>query len=224
MAKLVLFEVNKLLARDMKDVSEYVEEVIRSRYSIIAKVNLDDYEGKTSQEIAEAILSKNGMPQKDINEKMEKYINDLTYSYYNVAGHDRHQLLDGAKEILKDIKGKGALLGIATGEAKGVVDIRLEKTGLNGFFEVGAYANDGRSYDKIINAGMSKARHMGMQYDQVFIISPYPEMISAAKAFGVDAIGVATAKYSKQELASAGADIAVNNLKARNQITGFIFK
>ena len=56
MYKLVLFDVGNILVKDSKDVSEYMSESIRNIYGRVVTVNLNDYSGWTSQEIAQDVL------------------------------------------------------------------------------------------------------------------------------------------------------------------------
>ena len=125
MDKLVLFDVGGTLVKDAKDVSEYVAESIRNIYGTVVDVNLSDYQGMTSQQIAEDVLRRNGMPQEEIEQKLVRYTEDLFYTYYNVAGHDRQVVADGTKEILDEFSKRGALIGIATGEVERIARFRL---------------------------------------------------------------------------------------------------
>ncbi len=214
MDKLVLFDVKDTLTRDTKDISEYVQESIRNIYGILVDVDLSKYEGTTAQETAEAILTENGMPKEEIEGKLVRYTEDLFYSYYNVAGHDRQLAVEGAKELLDEFTKEGALIGMATGEAEKVARFRLEKTGLLAYFKFGAFGNEAKSAEGIVAKAIDKAKTSFSFSGKAVLISCHPNLIRAAKANGVTPVAVASGKSAQDELSGAGAAL-VTDLKNR---------
>ncbi len=223
MDKLVLFDVNETLIRDTKDVSEYVSESIRNIYGTLVDVDLSKYPGMTSQEIAEAVLLENGMPKEEIEQKLVRYTEDLFYSYYNVAGHDRQILLDGAKELLEELFKRGALIGMATGESEKTARFRLEKTGLSNYFKFGAFAKDGKSATEILSKALDRAKNEFAFSGTAAMVCSYPSFISAAKSLGIKSAGLANGKFSEVELKNAGADVLIKSLKDRGKVVKLLF-
>lgn len=219
MDKLVLFDVNNTLTKDTKDISEYVAESIRNIYGTMVEVELQKYEGMTAQETAEAVLLENGMPKDEIGLKLVRYTEDLFYSYYNVAGHDRQLLLDGAKDIVERLSKENVLMGIATGEPEKLARFRLEKVGLNDFFKFGAYGNEGKGADEIVAKAIEKARAGFAFSGKVAVVSCYPNFMSAAKKSGATAIGVKGEKFSADDLSAAGASTVIRSLKEQDSVT-----
>ncbi len=223
MYRLVLFDVVNTLVVDSKDVSEYVSESIRNIYGRIIRADLKRYEGQTSQNIAEDILRHDKMPEDEIKAKLNRYMEDLFYTYYNVAGHDRLVLLDGARDLLGQIWKKDVTIGIATGEAERIVKFRTEKTTIHGFFKTGAYGNDGKEPVDIVNAAVKRARSdLGIQSSEIALVASSPYLIRAAKKAGIAAVGIANAGYPESDLKSAGADLVVKSLKDRGKILSFL--
>lgn len=223
MDKLVLFDINETMVKDTKDVSEYVAESIRNIYGTLVEVDLSKYPGMTSQEIAEAVLLENGMPQEEIDMKLTRYTEDLFYSYYNVAGHDRQVLLDGARELLEELAKKSALIGIATGESEKTVRFRLEKTGLSNYFSFGAFAKDGKSAYDILSKALERARNDFAFSGNAMLICSSPNFIIAAKRLGIKCVGYSGGKFSEEELKNAGADVIIRSLKDRGKVVKLLF-
>ncbi len=224
MDKLVLFDVNNILTKDTKDVSEYVSESIRNIYGILVELNLSKYPGMTSQEIAEAALRETGMPQEEIDEKLVRYTEDLFYSYYNVAGHDRQILLDGAKELLEELQNKEVLIGIATGEAERVAKFRLEKTDLSKYFKFGAFGKDAKDADGIVRIALEKAKNDFTFSGNAIAVCGDPAFLKASKLAGMMSVGVANGKFSAEDLKSAGADAVIKSLREKGKITNLLAK
>ena len=213
MDKLVLFDVNNTLTKDTKDISEYVQESIRNIYGVLVDVNLAKYEGMTAQETAEAVLLENGMQKDEIEQKLVRYTEDLFYSYYNVAGHDRQLALDGAKELLEGLSKEGVLIGIVTGETERVARFRLEKTAMLDYFKFGAFGNEAKSADGIVAKALEKAKIDFSFSGKVVLVSCYPNLVKAAKANGIAAIGIANGKFAPAALSEAGAASVVGDLR-----------
>jgi phosphoglycolate phosphatase-like HAD superfamily hydrolase len=223
MYRLVLFDVVNTLVVDSKDVSEYVSESIRNIYGRIVQADLKRYEGQSSQNIAEDILRHDKMPEEEIKSKLNRYMEDLFYTYYNVAGHDRLILVDGARDLLGQIWKKDIAMGIVTGEAERIAKFRAEKTTIHGFFKMGAYGNDGKEPSDIVNAAIKRAKSdLGIESGGIAIVASSPYLIKAAKRCGVAAIGIANAGYSESDLKAAGADLVVRSPKDKGKIVGFL--
>ena len=219
MYKLVLFDVGNILVKDSKDVSEYMSESIRNIYGRVVTVNLNDYSGWTSQEIAQDVLRKDKMDEAEIKAKLNRIMEDLFYTYYNVAGHDRQVLVDGARELLAQLWKKDITMGIITGEAERIVKFRAEKTTIHGFFKTGAYGNDGKTFEEIVRNAVKKAEsEFKIGKEEILIVTNSPYMIKDAKAVGVASVGVESGHHSEGELRWAGASLVVKSIKDRGKI------
>lgn len=205
------------VVRDLKDISMYVSESIRNIYGIITEVQLSKYPDMTSKEIAKEVL-RGHLTEREIDERLDRYLEDLPYSYYNVAWSDRIVVMDGAQQLLDSFKKKEIGLGIATGEPQRVAKMRLEKVGLDKHFTFGTYAEDGFSPKEILESGMDRiSSEMGLAADQGAIFTTSPRFVSAAKALGLYAIGVAANGASKETLKSEGAAEIIGSLKDKTK-------
>lgn len=215
--KLVLFDVNGTLVKDYLDVSEYVAESIRSMYGILTEVDLSKYEGFTSQEIAVSVLLDNGFPKEEIDAKLERYCEDLFYSYYNVAGHNKQIVLDGAESLLNELSKKdGALLGIATGEAERVARFRLEKVGFSKYFKIGAFGNKDKEFKGILGRAIATAPS-DYEIEDTFFVGSAQRTLQEARTAGVHTIGVANGKTARADLDKIS-DTTVGSLKETSKI------
>ncbi|MEM3839307.1 MAG: HAD hydrolase-like protein, partial [Candidatus Micrarchaeaceae archaeon] len=155
---------------------------------------------------------------------LHRLTEDLYYTYYNIAGHDRQVLVDGARELLAQIWKMDINIGIVTGEAEKIAKLRAEKTTIHGFFKIGAYGEDGKGFDEIVNIAARKAEaELGISKDSILVVGYSPHLIKGAKAAGIHSVGVAGV-FTAEELKDAGADLVIKSIKERGKLIGFISK
>ena len=224
--RLVLIDVNNTLIKDQRDVSEYVFEAIRSKYGFEAQFKMADYEGVPAQLMISDILEKNGVAKEEINARLENCAEELGYSYYNVTGHDPITVMDGAKQLLDELTQKGVLLGIATGDIEEVIKNKLQRARLTEYFKLGEYGNRETDFKRIVRKAAERAKKdFGLDANgAVWVLASYPQIIQPAKSAGAKVIGIASSRYSKEELAQAGADEVVGGVKDRSKIVKTILR
>lgn len=224
--KLVLVDVNNVIVKDSRDVSEYIFEAIRSRYGLEAQFDINNYEGLSSKAMLRSILRKNGVPEEDINSRIDGCAEELGYTYYNVTGRDAIKTMDGSRQFLAELKKEGALVGIATGDIEDIVKNKLSRAGLSDYFAFGTYGNNEEDLTKIIKNAISRAvSEFGFeQKGRVYAVTSSVEVIKAALAAGVTPLGVAVGKHNVEQLLSAGAEVAVEDIKKGSKIIKIVFR
>jgi phosphoglycolate phosphatase-like HAD superfamily hydrolase len=224
--RLILIDVSSTIVKDLKDVSEYVFEAIRSRYGLEPQFKLDDYEGVPAQLMVSDILEKNGVTKEEINSRLAGCVEELGYSYYNVVGREAITVLGGAKQLLDELTKRGVIVGIATGDVEEIVKNKLQRAHLTEYFKFGEYGNNENDFKRIIERATERAKkEFGLDANcAVWVVASYPQIIKGAKAAGAKAIGVTSSRYSKDELAGAGADEVVGSVKDRGKIVKTILR
>lgn len=218
-----LFDTYKTVVKNAKDISPYVAESIMNIYGIIVKVDLSRYDGLTSKEIARAVLLENGFAEKEIEPRLGRYMEDLPYSYYNVAWSDTIKVTDGAEELLMELEKKEVLVGIATGDAERVAKMRLGKAKIEKYFKFGAYGEEGMTYNDILSKGLRKAEEQGLQKEDGVLIVSNPVFASIGKTMGVRVVAVESDEHPAKELRAAGVDLVMKSLKDKSKIIDLIF-
>ncbi len=213
MEHFALFDSNNTVARDVKDISKYVSESIMNIYGLIVDVDLKRYPGMSSKELALEILKENGLKEQEISERLNRFLEDLPYSYYNVAWSDRITVAEGAVQLLDELKRNNIGLGITTGEPQRISKMRLDKVKLSDYFTFGSYAEDGISPREIIDAALNRASsELGLQAEEGFYFSPFPRFISAGREAGLYTVGV-PGVFNTMDLSSAGANEVLQSFK-----------
>jgi beta-phosphoglucomutase-like phosphatase (HAD superfamily) len=218
-----LFDTYKTVVRNAKDISPYVAESIMNIYGMIVKVDLSRYDGLTSKETARAVLLENGFAEREIGPRLDRYMEDLPYSYYNVAWSDRVKVTEGAEELLKELEKRDVLIGIATGDAERVAKMRLGKAKIDQYFRFGAYGEEGMTYNDILSKGLRKAEEEGFQSEDGVLIVSNPVFVSIGRTMGIRTVAVESESHPAKELRAAGADLVVKSLKDKSKIIDLIF-
>jgi phosphoglycolate phosphatase-like HAD superfamily hydrolase len=216
----VLFDVLNTLVKEAKDESGFLAEAIRGIYGFSVDVKESDYDGVAMQEAIEAILLRNGAEKDYIEGGLRRIMEELPYSYYNVAGHDRIIAENGAKEVLNGLRRDGFDLGIATGAAKGMVANMFARAEVDfSMFKFGVYGDAGKTMGDIMKvAAETVPKDAGVSIDRVFVVSSAPAVVAAAKAAGLTPIGVHLGKSTEAELSGAGAKAVARDFSDRKTI------
>ena len=188
-------------------------------YGIIVDVDLSKYEGLTSKQTAKAILIENGFQESPIDARLDRYMEDLPYSYYNVAWSDKIETEEGAKGLLEELRRREIKVGIATGEAERVSKMRLQKASLDEYFIFGAYGEANMEMAEIIKKAAENAKEQfGNAAEWGILVSSLPGVIRAGKAAGIRTVGVVNGKTTVEKLKKAGANTIVKSLKDKSAI------
>jgi phosphoglycolate phosphatase len=107
------------------------------------------------------------------------------------------------------------MLGLVSGAMEGAARTKLAPANLNRFFIFGAYGSDSADRAELTHMAIAKATrlHTELTPDQVYVVGDTPHDIEAAKAAGATSVGVATGKYSTEELSAAGGDHVLKSLQ-----------
>jgi phosphoglycolate phosphatase-like HAD superfamily hydrolase len=120
----------------------------------------------------------------------------------------------GAREVLRDLKAHGAVLGLVTGNLSRIGWRKMELAGLREFFSVGAFSEDGATRAQLVRHAVERARAslLAAPDCRVSHIGDHRNDIEAAKANGFQAVAVATGVMSSDDLRPFQPDILVENL------------
>jgi phosphoglycolate phosphatase len=123
-------------------------------------------------------------------------------------------VLRGAREVLTDLKARGAVMGLVTGNLSRIGWRKMELAGLREFFSFGAFSEDGATRAQLVRHAVERARSARLAAEdcRVSHIGDHRNDIEAAKANGFQAVAVASGVMSSDELRSFQPDILVENL------------
>lgn len=107
-------------------------------------------------------------------------------------------------------------LGLLTGNYERTGPLKLRAVGIEpGWFQIACYCDGAEDRPAMVRVGMEKwrtLRGLATEPADVVVVGDTPRDIHCAKTNGCIAFAVATGNYSVQDLKTAGADVAVEDL------------
>ena len=142
----------------------------------------------------------------------------IMVDYFNKVVKDENiTVLDGVPELLEELKRNNVLIGLLTGNLEHIARAKLTRVGLNDYFKLGGFGSDDIDRANLVKIAISRAKEKFNFNGSVFLVGDAPKDMEAGKQAGVKNIGVATGKYSMEQLKAAGANFTIPNLENKEE-------
>lgn len=122
-------------------------------------------------------------------------------------------VVPGVRQTLEHLRGKGAVLGVATGNLQATGRLKLESAGLLSYFQFGGWSDTFERRADVFRAAVAQARGLAGQAASLCIVGDTPSDISAAHQVGVPVIAVATGIFSFDVLCAESPELCVSSLQ-----------
>jgi len=221
MNKLVLFDIDKTLIKSSTGHKAAFSEAFLKIYKIDTNIDIINHHGMTDQQVIIEVLKKNGLDEQSIKSKIKGCMKVMIESFNKIIKQDDIVVLDGVRELLKELDRNNVLMGLVTGNLEPIAKSKLKKVGLNQYFKVGGFGSDDIDRTNLVKIAikMAEKNFDFKSKDNIFLVGDAPREIKAGKEAGVKTIGVATGIYPMEELKNSGADFVLENLK---DVNGFL--
>ncbi|HEX4230769.1 MAG TPA: HAD family hydrolase [Bryobacteraceae bacterium] len=132
----------------------------------------------------------------------------------NCAPTLRERVCPGVPELLLALRNGGAVMGLVTGNLRAIGTRKMELAGLDEYFAVGAFSEQGRTRAELAAAAAREAHRLGLaaQDARITLIGDHPNDVEAGRRNGFQTVGVATGLSSWDELAAERPDLLVRTL------------
>ncbi|HEX2164712.1 MAG TPA: HAD family hydrolase [Thermoanaerobaculia bacterium] len=186
-------------------------------YDVEANVAERTDAGMTDPEIA-AIVFREAVGREGSAEERARAIGAyLKHLPDTVRESDGYRLMPGIEALLDRLIDAGLLLGLVTGNVEAAAHIKLSRAGLNRFFSCGGYGSDSSDRTEVTEAALRRAELVSggtLAPAACIAVGDTPRDVRAGHGAGIDVVGVATGKYSIEELREAGADWPLETVEA----------
>jgi len=156
--------------------------------------------GSTDTAILREACQQAGIPADVMEQRTEAILEAMR----NAVAEQRNEMdlirMPGAESVLRHLAGKGALLGVATGNLEAIGWIKIEQAGLREWFKFGGFSDHFSIRPELIGQAAKKARELAGTEASVCVVGDTPKDIDAARANYLPVIAVATGNYSFEEL------------------------
>lgn len=178
--------------------------VVALRTEFAVEGNLDGVEiaGRTDRWIARHVLAKYALPftPENISRYLSGYLRALPSELNNPHAH----ILPGVRELVAALAARGDVAqGLLTGNLRAGAQIKLRHHNLWTPFAFGAFADDSELRNDLGPHAVSRAcSHHAVTFpaDRVWVIGDTPHDIDCGKAIGACTLGVATGRYTIEDL------------------------
>ncbi len=168
-------------------------------------------DGNTDPSIFREIFANHGLSEADdssaFQEVVRRYVHHLPKE---IEASDQAHLMPGVTPLLDHLaKADNVEMGLLTGNFESSARIKLDRFGLNPYFPFGAFGSDHGVRERLVPIAIQRAE---VHFEEsiglgrhVVVIGDTPRDVDCARAHGTTAIGVASSRYSVDELEAAGA-------------------
>ncbi len=169
------------------------------------------YDGKTDRQIVRELMRAEGHLDPHIDGVMERLVEQYLDGLRRELSDGTHvaRVLPGVPRLLDELEARDdVVLGLLTGNIEQGAALKLRAAGIDfSRFRVNAFGSDSERRPDLPAVAHARARdQLGLELEgnRVVIIGDTPADIDCGRSLGARAIGVATGRYSVEELSSHG--------------------
>jgi phosphoglycolate phosphatase-like HAD superfamily hydrolase len=147
---------------------------------------------------------------------LESHSDAILEAIRHQVANQRHLMdlrrMPGIEETLRYLTGKGAKLGLATGNLETIGWGKIELVGLREWFHFGGFSDRFPVRSELIGDAARQAREITSAHATVCVVGDTPRDIEAAHANSLPVIAVATGNFSFDTLLELGPEVCASSL------------
>lgn len=219
---LFLFDIDGTILRGSTKVHrDAFAHAYRAVYGIDASLDGIAAAGRTDTWLLEQPLRRAGIPDEEIRARMPAAFASMeAYVDQNLGDlHDR--VLPGVRHTLAELHERAQLLGLLTGNLRGIALAKMRKAGLASYFDTGGFGEESATRSRLVPVALSKASERAgrpIPAGHAVVIGDTPLDIEAGQQNGTKTVGVATGPYECSQLHAAEADLVLQSLDVPNAV------
>ena len=168
--------------------------------------------GSTDTAILNEACRRAGIPAEVLEPQVEAILEAMRQTVNDRRGEMNLRLMPGVKNTLAHLAGKGALLGVATGNLEMIGWIKIEEAGLREWFRFGGFSDHFPDRSELVADAARKARELAGAEARVCVVGDTPRDIVAAHANSLPVIAVATGNFSFDVLLEGRPEVCASSL------------
>ncbi len=217
----ISFDFDRTLADYSKAHGNSILDGIHETYGNKFKVNWMDISspGLTDLQIITYLVHNHGISYHTIFKNMNKVIRITDHKFHKYLNFYPVELLDKTEETLQQLSEReNVVLGLSTGNIKSICLGKTKYTGIEDYFSFGAFGDEVYDRNRLLKLTKERLRtEYGLtKRDLILHVGDSILDITASIENNVIPIGVATGKYSKEDLYNAGAKYVFDKLPELN--------
>ncbi|KAA6456968.1 HAD family hydrolase [Acidobacteria bacterium AB60] len=178
-------------------------------------LNLDGVtaHGNTDTGIVRDALRRAGIPDAVWRSRLPEICERMCIQVERNEGSLRVECLPGVKELLRSLRGRGAHLGVATGNLERIGKRKLAAAGILDLIDFGGWSDSLEYRADVFARAKRLAVDAAGPSARILVVGDTPADVQAAKANQLPVIAVASGVYSLEQLRSEDADLCIQSLE-----------
>lgn len=210
---LALFDIDGTLVRGARCHYQAFVHAVGKFYGMKEDISGINYAGKTDPQILREVLELGKFKEETIKKNFQNCLDYMIQYYLENVHLENVKALDGAKNLLNLLEKEEVLLGLTTGNLEPIAYAKLNRAGLDEYFPFGGFGSDYAERSLLVKKAIKVARYeFNFKGDEIFVIGDTPRDVVAGKKAGAKTIGVATGRYSSEELIKSKVDFIMDDL------------
>lgn len=214
-SRLLLFDIDGTLLSG-GPAKDAFHEALLDVFGTAGPIESWEFSGKTDPQIARELLVQAGLDDAAIDEGFPSLWHRYIVGLEGMVPDRPFRSLAGVPEVLARLARESwAHLGLLTGNLVDGARVKLASAGLDVSLDVGAFGSDHEERNKLPPVALDRARarwERDFAPDDVVIIGDTPRDVECGRAHGLQTLGVATGRFSIDELQEAGAHAVLEDL------------
>jgi phosphoglycolate phosphatase-like HAD superfamily hydrolase len=205
-----LFDIDGTLANSTGGVHyQSFHTALREVYGCEGRIDGVPVHGNTDPGILRAALQHHGQLPSDFEARLPRAYEIMCAEVAQNADGMGVEVCPAIPELLADLRRRGKLIGVVTGNLEPIGWRKLERGGIRHFFDFGSFSDKHEARADIFRHGVELARAIRGPETSVCFIGDTPNDVRAAAELGMPVIAVATGIYTCAELAKESPTVCV---------------
>lgn len=219
--RVVLFDIDNTILWTGGAGSRAMALAFRDLYGVEDAFKNIEFSGRTDTAIFRDALRAHGLLDGGFDEELARfkqaYVARLPRSLSDATGGG---VFPGMRELAEALIERDVAVGLETGNFREGGLLKLRHYGVDHLFGDGAFGDDAEDRAELVRIAIERVRPGPGA--EVYVVGDTPHDITAAKANGAFALGVATGKSSVGDLRAAGADAAVPDCSDTREVLAIL--
>lgn len=180
-----------------------INAAVRTTFGVNAKVTDVPYAGSTDMAILRRMCNLAGVPSDRITARMPAALADAASRIDELLADDdtnRMSVLPGVVSVLEALKSRGCTVGLASGNIEKIAWAKLTVAGINHYFPTGGFGSDAENREDIVRKAVERSGQFS--FEDVVHVGDALADVSVTRQIGVDAVGVLTGHFTREQLES----------------------
>jgi phosphoglycolate phosphatase-like HAD superfamily hydrolase len=222
---LVLWDIDNTLLYTGGAGSAGMTRAFHDLYGIDDAFARVEFSGRTDTAIFRDCARIHGVPAERLDAEQARFLEAYIPHLERALGETSGRLMPGIAELLDALHSREDVVqALGTGNFRRGGELKLRHYGIDRYFPglPGGFGDDSEHRDEVIRLGIERCLDGASPDARIVIIGDTPHDVTAALANGAFALAVATGRNSAQELLSAGAHVAFEDLSDTAHLLAFI--